>query len=43
MAGLPRTIKINSNEVTEAMAEPLSSIVGVAEECIGADAAGASI
>jgi rod shape-determining protein MreB and related proteins len=29
VAGLPRTIKINSNEVTEAMAEPLASIVGV--------------
>ena len=34
VAGLPRTIKINSNEVTEAMAEPLSSIVGVAKSVL---------
>jgi rod shape-determining protein MreB len=29
VAGLPRTIKITSTEVTEALAEPLSSVVGV--------------
>jgi len=28
VAGLPRTIKITSDEVTEALAEPLSSVVG---------------
>ena len=29
VAGLPRTIKVTSDEVTEAMAEPLASVVGV--------------
>jgi rod shape-determining protein MreB len=29
VAGLPRTIKVTSTEVTEALAEPLSSVVGV--------------
>jgi rod shape-determining protein MreB len=29
VAGLPRTINITSDEVTEALAEPLSSVVGV--------------
>jgi rod shape-determining protein MreB len=29
VAGLPRTISITSDEVTEALAEPLSSVVGV--------------
>jgi rod shape-determining protein MreB len=29
VAGMPRTIKVNSNEVTEAMAEPLSAVIGV--------------
>jgi rod shape-determining protein MreB len=29
VAGLPRTIKITSNEVVEALAEPLASVVGV--------------
>jgi rod shape-determining protein MreB len=29
VAGLPRTIRITSDEVTEALAEPLSSVVGV--------------
>ena len=29
VAGLPRTIKITSNEVVEALAEPLASVIGV--------------
>jgi rod shape-determining protein MreB len=29
VAGLPRTITITSHEVTEALAEPLASVVGV--------------
>ena len=29
VAGLPRTIKVTSDEVTEAIAEPLASVVGV--------------
>ena len=29
VAGLPRTIRVTSDEVTEAMAEPLASVVGV--------------
>ncbi len=29
VAGLPRTIKVTSDEVTEAMTEPLASVVGV--------------
>ncbi len=29
VAGLPRTIKVNANEVTEALTEPLASVIGV--------------
>jgi rod shape-determining protein MreB len=29
VAGLPRTVKITSNEVVEALAEPLASVIGV--------------
>jgi rod shape-determining protein MreB len=34
VAGLPRTIKITSDEVTEALAEPLSSVVGVVKSVL---------
>jgi rod shape-determining protein MreB len=34
VAGLPRTIKITSTEVTEALAEPLSSVVGVVKSVL---------
>jgi rod shape-determining protein MreB len=34
VAGLPRTIKITSDEVTEAMAEPLSSVVGMVKSVL---------
>ncbi|MEJ2555036.1 MAG: rod shape-determining protein [Anaerolineae bacterium] len=34
VAGLPRTIKITSNEVTEALAEPLSSVVGMVKSVL---------
>jgi rod shape-determining protein MreB len=34
VAGLPRTVKITSDEVTEAMAEPLSSVVGVVKSVL---------
>lgn len=34
VAGLPRTITITSHEVTDAMAEPLSSIVGVVKSVL---------
>lgn len=34
VAGLPRTIKITSAEVTEALAEPLSSVVGVVKSVL---------
>lgn len=34
VAGLPRTIKITSDEVTEALAEPLSSVVGVVKNVL---------
>jgi rod shape-determining protein MreB len=34
VAGLPRTVKITSDEVTEALAEPLSSIVGVVKSVL---------
>jgi rod shape-determining protein MreB len=34
VAGLPRTISITSEEVTEALAEPLSSVVGVVKSVL---------
>ena len=34
VAGLPRTVKLTSTEVTEAMAEPLAAIVGAAKEVL---------
>jgi rod shape-determining protein MreB len=34
VAGLPRTIKISSDEVTEALAEPLSSVVGMVKSVL---------
>ena len=34
VAGLPRTIKLSSSEVTEAIAEPLAAIVGVARDVL---------
>lgn len=34
VAGLPRTIKITSDEVTEALAEPLSSVVGMVKSVL---------
>jgi rod shape-determining protein MreB len=34
VAGLPRTIKITSDEVTESLAEPLSSVVGVVKNVL---------
>ncbi len=34
VAGLPRTIKITSDEVTEALSEPLSSVVGVVKSVL---------
>ncbi len=34
VAGLPRTIKLSSAEVTEAMQEPLAAIVGAAKEVL---------
>ncbi len=34
VAGLPRTIKVTSDEVTEALAEPLSSVVGVVKSVL---------
>jgi rod shape-determining protein MreB len=34
VAGLPRTIRVNSNEVTEALSEPLSAISGVVKSVL---------
>lgn len=34
VAGLPRTVRLTSTEVTEAMAEPLAAIVGAAKEVL---------
>jgi rod shape-determining protein MreB len=34
VAGLPRTIKITSNEVTEAISEPLAAITGVVKSVL---------
>lgn len=34
VAGLPRTIKLKSSEVTESIAEPLSAIIGAAREVL---------